>query len=367
MTDDDSLRRFRSAVEPPDDAAWAAVRGAVQREIEADGEQPKAGPAIKRRRSPRLLAAALATLTLTGAAAYAATTLIGVGSPAPNPPSPFTPSNVRLLGLRIADPAGGPPWGIRLALTQPGRPPGWGRQPPDVAIQIGRIRAGQMGFIGVDGVFHNDGLFHVAGPNSALTTPANYPVGGTPQHPDLKSVYHFALTQPGVASGYQGCSTIKVPIRPAQPKRDIRLEEQSLRHQLAVLRSGGPAAARLFIVRVFGGSLAKARLNLEQSLQTIEQQATGFTTQLTFETCPPQDLRTLIVGFAGPSATAMTITGRGVHATETLTADDDGFYLFVLSQHWSFASRFQAVVACRDGHTVTGEVAPGTPHAPYCR
>lgn len=362
MTDDESLRRFRSAVESPGEAAWSVVRAAVQREIAAESENPMARRAIQRWRSPRLLAAALAALTLTGAAAYAATTLIGVGSPAPNPPSPFPPSRIRLLGLRVADPAGGPPWGIRLALRQPQSPPGWGRLQPDVAIQIGRIRGGQMGFIGRDRVFHDDGLFHIAGPNSALTTPANYPISGTPEKPDLKTVYHFALTQPGVASAYQGCSTVKVPVQPPQSKRDIQREEQSLRHLLAILRGGGPAAQRA--ARFSGGSVAAARLNLDQSLQTIEQQASGFTTQLTFETCPPQDLRTLIVGFAGPSTASMTIAGRGVHATETLTPDDDGFYLFVLPQHWSYASKFQATATCRDGHTVTGEAAPGTPDAP---
>jgi len=367
MTDDyEALRRFRSAVGPPDEAAWAAVRAALQQEIAAESEHPQPMRTIRRRRSPRLVAAALVALTVTGAAAYAATALIGVGSPAPNPPSPFPPSRINLLGLRIADPDGGPPWGIRLALRQPQSPPGLARQQPDVAIQIGRIRDGQMGFIGADGVFHDDGLFHIAGPNSALTTPANYPISGTPQKPDLKTVYHFALTQPGVASAYQGCSTVKVPV-PAQfryTKSQTARQERVLRQELAVLRAGGPAARR--IVRLFGGTIAGVRLQIEQSLQTFEQQSSGFTTQLTFETCPPRDLRTLVTGFAGPAATSVSIAGQGVHESETLTPSDDGFYLFVLPQHWTYASKFQATATCRNGHTVTGEAAPGTPNPPYC-
>src|SRR5271166_4171580 len=201
MTDNDELvRGFRSEVPPPDEESWAAVRAAVAREIAAELERPHKSARMPRRRAPRLLMIGLAALALTGAVAYGATTLIGVGSPAPNPPAPFTPSNIELLGLRVADPAGGPPWGIRLALS----PSSGGGSRPGVGIQIGRIRAGQMGFVGEDNVFHDDHLFHAAGPNSALITPADYPITGTPQKPDLQSIYHFALTLPGVASAYEG-------------------------------------------------------------------------------------------------------------------------------------------------------------------
>jgi hypothetical protein len=367
MTDDDEpVRSFRSEVPPPGEAAWAAVRGAVAHEIAAERKGRAGDGRMTRWRSPRLLAVGLAALALTGAAAYGATSLIGVGSPAPNPPSAFTPSNIELLGLRVADPGGGPPWGLRLALS----PAVVGSRAdiasrPDVAIQIGRIRDGQMGFIGQDNVFHDDRLFHAAGPNSALITPANYPITGTPQNPDLRSVYHFALTLPGVASAYEGCSSIKVPSHtPLLSKRVIERRERGLEHLLAVLHADGAAARR--DAKRFGGSVARLRLLVVENLKDLHQQGTGLVAERTFATCPGADLRTIIFGFSGPGTASVAISGLGIDQTEHLRSDDDGFYLFVLSTHWSYASSYHATVTCTDGRTIRGLAAPGTPDPPYC-
>jgi hypothetical protein len=370
MTDDDELvRRFRSEVPPPDGAAWAAVRGALAHEIAAELERPRDTDRTRWWRTPRLLAVGLAALALTGAAAYGATTLIGIGSPAPNPPALFPPSNIKLLGLRVADPDGGPPWGLRLALSQPNIRSLAPHTAPsaDVAIQIGRIRNGQMGFIGQDNVFHDDHLFHAAGPNSALITPADYPIAGTPQKPDLQSVYHFALTLPGVASAYQGCSSVKVPVRTVFPesKRAIEGEVRFLEQRLAMVRADSAAVRRE--AQQSGFSVAALGLMIAENLQRTREQATGLVSERTFATCPRADLRTIVFGFSGPSATSISISGVGVHETEPLRSDDDGFYLFVLSKHWNYASRFHATVSCPDGRTVDGLAAPGTPDAPYCR
>ena len=90
MTDNDELvRGFRSEVPPPDEASWAAVRTAVAREVAAELERPHKSARMPRWRTRRLLAVGLAALVLTGAVAYGATTLIGVGSPAPNPRRSF--------------------------------------------------------------------------------------------------------------------------------------------------------------------------------------------------------------------------------------------------------------------------------------
>jgi hypothetical protein len=366
MTDDDDpLRRFRAEVPPPGEAAWAAVRAAVVREIEAESERPRASPRATRRWSPRLLTAALAGLALTGAAAYGATTLIGVGAPAPNPPSPLTPSNIKLLGLRVADPDGGPPWGLRLALSRPLLGPQVPDGPrADVAIQIGRIRGSQMGFIGQDNVFHDDHLFHAAGPTSALITPANYSIAGTPQKPDLRAVYHFGLTLPGVASAYQGCSNVKVPARGLLPQRDIEREVRSLRRQLAILRADGAAARRE--ARRLGLSVAALRAVVAENLGGMRERASGLVTERSFATCPGTDLRTIVFGFAGPDTASIAISGLGIHEAESLDADDDGFYLFVLPNRWSYASKFQATATCGDGRTVSGLAGPGNPDPPYC-
>lgn len=60
------------------------------------------------------------------------------------------PGGSRLLPLRVADPAGGLPWGMRVVRTTRGL----------VCVQIGRVRDGVLGELGTDGAFHDDGLFH---------------------------------------------------------------------------------------------------------------------------------------------------------------------------------------------------------------
>jgi hypothetical protein len=60
------------------------------------------------------------------------------------------PGASRLLALRVPDPEGGLPWGMRVVRTTRG----------EVCVQIGRIENGQLGELGIDGVFHDDGRFH---------------------------------------------------------------------------------------------------------------------------------------------------------------------------------------------------------------
>lgn len=56
----------------------------------------------------------------------------------------------QLLSLRVPDPEGGLPWGMRLVHTTRG----------ELCVQIGRVQNGQLGELGIDGVFHDDGRFH---------------------------------------------------------------------------------------------------------------------------------------------------------------------------------------------------------------
>jgi hypothetical protein len=68
---------------------------------------------------------------------------VGEGVPAPGAS--------QLLALRVPDPEGGLPWGMRIVHTTRG----------EVCVQIGRIQNGQIGELGIDGVFHDDGRFHL--------------------------------------------------------------------------------------------------------------------------------------------------------------------------------------------------------------
>src|SRR5206468_2059830 len=55
-----------------------------------------------------------------------------------------------LLNVEVPDPAGGPPWGLRYVATTRGLG----------CLQVGRIVRGDIGVLGQDGVFANDGRFH---------------------------------------------------------------------------------------------------------------------------------------------------------------------------------------------------------------
>ena len=60
-----------------------------------------------------------------------------------------------MLALRAADPQGGLPWGMRLVHTTRG----------EICVQIGRLNDGQLGQLGIDGAFHDDGRFHPLAPD----------------------------------------------------------------------------------------------------------------------------------------------------------------------------------------------------------
>lgn len=105
-----------------------------------------------------LLAVTLVTLLALATIALAATGVILTGT-AVRPEEVLNPSvglgvpapgASELLPLRVADPAGGPPWGMRIVSTTRG----------EVCVQVGRVHNGQLGELGVDGAFHDDGRFH---------------------------------------------------------------------------------------------------------------------------------------------------------------------------------------------------------------
>jgi hypothetical protein len=68
------------------------------------------------------------------------------------------PRDGRLLPVRVADPNGGPPWGIRLVKTT--------RR--ETCIQVGRVVDGQIGQLGIDTAWHDDHEFHEIKPNDQM-------------------------------------------------------------------------------------------------------------------------------------------------------------------------------------------------------
>ena len=94
-------------------------------------------------------------MILTGAPVRPEETLnpnVGIGIPAPG--------SSQLLTLRVPDPEGGLPWGMRIVRTTRG----------EVCLQIARVLGTQLGALGIDGEFHDDARFH---PISADALPAD--------------------------------------------------------------------------------------------------------------------------------------------------------------------------------------------------
>jgi hypothetical protein len=106
----------------------------------------------------RVALVALALVLATAAITLAATGVILTGSPVGTVRAPIATvgegipvaRGARLLPLRAPDPAGGLPWGMRIIHTTRGL----------ICVQIGRVYDGQLGQLGVDGAFHDDGRFH---------------------------------------------------------------------------------------------------------------------------------------------------------------------------------------------------------------
>jgi hypothetical protein len=104
-----------------------------------------------------------AVLVLAGGAIAVAATDVLSGSPVRQQgrPSPNAglgvpaPGASRLLSLRAPDPQGGLPWGMRLVHTTRG----------EICVQIGRLDDNQLGQLGIDGAFHDDGRFHPLAPD----------------------------------------------------------------------------------------------------------------------------------------------------------------------------------------------------------
>lgn len=157
------MTKTRDAMDRPD-----AVVGELERELVAAARR---GPRLvavgsrTRSRGPRvwrrspLLAAVLVILAF-GAVALAAQGLFLSGAPVTVPRGvPLQPrsglgvplpGSSSAIALQVSDPAGGPPWGARFVATTRG----YG------CLQFGRVVRGQLGVIGQDGTFSNDGRFH---------------------------------------------------------------------------------------------------------------------------------------------------------------------------------------------------------------
>jgi hypothetical protein len=109
------------------------------------------------------LVVVLVGLVVVTPAIAAATNWFGLGAPqrlpsrSPENAGRALPGTSELLGLRVPDPQGGPPWGLRIVHTSRA----------DICLQFGRVESGRLGSLGIDDAFHNDHRFHPF-PNSSI-------------------------------------------------------------------------------------------------------------------------------------------------------------------------------------------------------
>jgi hypothetical protein len=104
-----------------------------------------------------------AVLALAGGTVAIAATGVLTGSPVKPevPQSPVAGNGLPVPGepglptLHTADPDGGLPWGIRILHTTRGQ----------ICAQVGRVQNGQLGELGVDSAFGDDGRFHALSPD----------------------------------------------------------------------------------------------------------------------------------------------------------------------------------------------------------
>jgi len=260
-----------------------------------------------RRLRGRLLArpfiVAAAVLVGGAGAAFAARALVGVGRPAareyPSFGERILPAGTRLLSLRVPDPAGGPPWGMRLIYTTADRldpvrnheTARWG------CVQVGRVVDGQLGILGQDGAFHNDGLFHAlpVQPESC---------GSLTSTGQLAGLTGAATVTASASRALEGCLT-------ASARREQQLALPSIQRQLAVAKAEQDPAGIRFAL---------------QALATYRRLKPAVARE---PACPEADLRALAFGVAGPRAKRVTVTGAGMRRTITLNPADDGAYLVV--------------------------------------
>ncbi len=181
-------------------------------------EQPP--PRRARRRRRRLPLLVVPGMLVVAAAAMAASAIL-TGEPVRNPPGLAfradeglgkpKPATIDLLDLRVADPDGGPPWGMRTLRTTRGLG----------CVQVGRVVDDKLGVLGQDGAFGNDGRFH--------ELPADVLTQAQCQQPDGAGHVFLAVSYQGLpASALAGACRLSgvgkpprpsgAPRRPAQPR-----------------------------------------------------------------------------------------------------------------------------------------------------
>jgi hypothetical protein len=189
------------------------------------------------------------------------------------------PSSVKLLPLRVPDPAGGPPWGLRVLRTSRGL----------TCVQLGRVEFGTVGALGRDGAFANDGRFH-------------------PLSPDVINNLGCSV------SDARGNGFVNVSLQSAPASADVGYGS-AIGYCVSTLERYPPGAARR--IAAFTRKAAAAHGGLEL-LHPPGRRA-----------CPSADLRDIYYGLLGPDAVSITYPTPSGELVTTATGGSDGAYIVI--------------------------------------
>ncbi len=218
LTDDqiiDELRRTLAAETDQLDPR-PGLLGRVHRELAATPARRRQG------RRPRFRAeeivGALAVAVALAIGAVALVLLHHSHNANPTPANPVAVGTVS-IAAQAPDPTGGLPWGLRTIQT--------GRL--QACLQIGRLQSGQIGALGQDGAFDNDGRFH------PIALENNFGCGRTDAHGYLfLNVFAVQIPASAALGASSGCRPTQLPARllahlpksvrryPTCPARDLR-------------------------------------------------------------------------------------------------------------------------------------------------
>jgi hypothetical protein len=163
-----------------------------------------------------------------------ATPAAGLGEP--------VPQTLALLPMRVADPEGGPPWGMRVIRTTRGL----------LCLQAGRVMDGQLGALGTGYAFHVDKRFHPFLADDAISTDACPAVGASaaaflPGPPVIVPANGLALAGENVAQSDQ----VRCDL-PGQENWGVRCPQSELRQVAVGLL--GPNARSIEVTNPDGSS-----------------------------------------------------------------------------------------------------------------
>lgn len=278
-----------------------ALRDAATRQAEAGTSCSQPAALVRRpwRRRPAPVLAAFATLLTAAEATAAVSGLLDDGAPVPASTDAFparvgaAAGKVTILRIRAADPDGGPAWGLatfRVGTTG--------------CLAAGRVQGHELGVVGRDHVFDDDGRFHPLPPsapqnqfctNGLLGGRVPVSRGGTPQP----------------ASGYTGGVT-------------------------------GPAGGCLVYRIKRATSSPQTRRRLRGKLR-----------------CDPAGLRTIKYGLADRGAVSVRIYNDRVD--RTLQLDGTRAYIVVFRSSAAGKKPLQTQIAYRDGTTETNPARGNRP------